>query len=104
MAICSYCGKERTPGSVHCRECGTALPPAPPTVDPFPPLPAPRLVNGEAMASAWHSESGFHRVDWTIVRNWIETSLIPTDWDEAWNEAALLWVKRLRADRGDFSR
>lgn len=100
MAICSYCGKENTPGAVHCHECGTELPPAPPTADPFPPLPAPRLINGELMASAWHAENGFHRVDWTIVRNWIEASLLPTDWDEAWNEAALLWVEKLRADLG----
>ena len=110
MAICSYCGKENTAGSVQCRECATELsltefppaelPPTPPAMDPFPPLPAPRLINGELMASAWHSENGFHRVDWTIVRNWIETSLLPADWNEAWSEAALLWVEKLRADLG----
>lgn len=35
-----------------------------------------------------------------MVRNWIEASLNPTDWNQAWNEAALMWVEKLRADLG----
>jgi hypothetical protein len=52
------------------------------------------------MDSASYPADGFNRVDWAVVQNWIEASLNPTDWNQAWNEAALLWVEKLRADLG----
>lgn len=104
MAICSYCGKENRPDAIHCRECGTEMPPAAPSTERPPPLPPPKLVDAEVVASAYHFEDGFHRTDWDVVRNRIESTLSQPEWDEAWNEAVLLWVARLRDDLGgDYS-
>jgi len=97
MIACPYCGRQNETPAAHCGECGTALP-AP--AEPPPPLPAPRLINLQALASAFSFEDGFHRVDWDFVCNWIESELNAPDWEAAWNEAALHWVAKLRDDIG----
>ena len=52
------------------------------------------------MSAAFIYEDGFHRADWSIIREWIESNIAPTEIEEAWNEAALLWLTKLRDDLG----
>jgi hypothetical protein len=59
-----------------------------------------RLINPEALAHAFSFEDGFHRVDWKCIRRWIESHLSTADFEGGWNEAALLWVSKLRDDLG----
>jgi hypothetical protein len=47
---------------------------------------------------AFSYQDGFHRADWDFVRRWIESHIRPEDLDGAWNEAALIWVSKLRED------
>jgi hypothetical protein len=65
-----------------------------------PALPEPKLINLEALEAAFSYENGFHRADWDLVRRWINANIEPLDLEEAWNEAALLWVTKLREDLG----
>jgi len=100
MTVCSYCGKYNSLGSTHCRECATELPPGTPAVEQPQSLPLSKLVDIEATAAAFTLADGFHRADWDIITNWIESNLPASEWNDAWNEAALLWVAHLRGDLG----
>lgn len=106
MNTCSYCGKENSDTAVRCWECGTELSPpqeSPPLTEssPEPPeLPQPELINPEALEPCFHFEAGFHRADWPAINRWLDANVSPVDLDAAYNEAALLWVKKLRADLG----
>jgi hypothetical protein len=57
------------------------------------------IRDGELQA-AFTVAHGFHRADWNTIRIWIERNVAPPDHDQAWNEAALLWVEMLRDDLG----
>jgi len=63
-------------------------------------LPPPELVDPDALAPAFTFDSGFHRVDWQFVRQWIEARVAAHDWEQAWHETALLWAGKLRDDLG----
>jgi hypothetical protein len=103
MYHCAYCGRSNEESALRCHECGTELP-ALPVPDTPPEIPAPRLVDPTALAEAFSFEDSFHRADWNFVRHWIHAHLDPTDSEQAWNEAALLWVGKLREDLGgDYS-
>jgi len=121
MIACTYCGRANEDSAVHCRECGTELtalvgskalsrlsnqefsgPDVPDKAVHFDPLqlPGPRLINPAELDGAFQFEDGFHRADWKVIREWIDSRIAPPDMDEAWNEAALLWVAKLRDDLG----
>jgi hypothetical protein len=53
-----------------------------------------------AIDHAFRLEEGFHRADWRVIDDWIESKVNPEDRAEAWSEAALLWVSMLRDDLG----
>ena len=99
MKDCSYCGRDNDDSATNCRECGTEFPAVPVPKRP-PDLPAPKFVNGDALGEAFRYENGFHRADWNFVDQWIEPNVSPLDVENAWNEAALLWVKKIREDLG----
>lgn len=103
MIPCGYCGKQNQPTATHCCDCGTELRSAgvPEAQSETPPeLPSPRYITPEALLPALDFVDGFHRADWDFVRQWIESNVDPLDWNDAWSEAALLWVKELRDDLG----
>src|SRR5260221_13876298 len=107
MAICTYCGRSNEAAASYCQECGTALPtelPAAPVAktEPGAPaeIPAPRLVDTAALSPAFSFQDGFHRADWRFIDRWIEAHISPGQLEEAWNEAALIWVCKLRDDLG----
>ncbi len=58
------------------------------------------IRDAQIMAKASGLVGGFHRVDWEIVREWIEGNVSAPDWARVWNEAALIWVTKLRDDLG----
>ncbi|MCW5551595.1 MAG: hypothetical protein KIS67_05435 [Verrucomicrobiae bacterium] len=58
------------------------------------------MINEEALASCFHFEAGFHRANWPAIGRWLDASVSPMDLEAAYNEAALLWVTKLRADLG----
>jgi hypothetical protein len=99
MINCGYCGKSNADEATQCFVCGKEFPA--PMVSETPPVNSePKLMKPEALEAGLSYESGFHRADWNYVRQWIESNVPPLDAEEAWNEAALLWVKRLCADLG----
>jgi hypothetical protein len=57
-------------------------------------------ISPEAFAAAFTFADSFHRADWDFVRRWIESHVGPEDTEEGWNEAALIWVSKLRDDLG----
>jgi hypothetical protein len=103
MIACAYCGRENDAAATHCRECGTALPSKPVAVTPPeapPELSAPKFVNPEALETAFGYEDGFHRADWDVIGQWIDSKVAPLDAEAAWDEAVLLWTTKLRDDLG----
>ncbi len=103
MIDCGNCGIQNAPSATRCCRCGTALqpPPLPDAVQKTPPdLPTPEFIQPAALADAFIFAEGFHRADWNHVRAWIETNVSVSDQEVAWNEAALLWVTKLREDLG----
>jgi hypothetical protein len=103
MTICNYCGKENEDTATQCWVCGKELslaasagvfPETPPE------LPGPRLINPKSLEAAFHYEDGFHHADWEFIRRWIESNVEPLDVSDAWSEAALLWVTKIRDDLG----
>ena len=104
MIGCTYCGRENEESATHCRGCGTALParqPAEASSDDFAPeLPEPKLINPNALESAFTQEAGFHRADWDTVQRWIDANVPSADAEAAWDEAVLLWATKLRDDLG----
>jgi hypothetical protein len=59
-----------------------------------------RLLDPEVIAKGCAFEGGFHRVDWEIIRRWIDANVSPENLEQAWNETAICWVNRLRDDLG----
>lgn len=103
MIDCSYCGIQNEPTATRCCRCGTDLPPlsTPDAVrEPPPELPAPEFIEPEALETAFRFAEGFHRADWNCIGQWIEANVGVPDHEAAWNEAALLWVTKLRDDAG----
>ncbi len=102
MRSCTYCGRSNEVEALRCFECGTELPlaPTPPIPVTPPPLPDPRLVDPEEISAAFSFANAFHRPDWDFIHRWISTRVEPWDTEEAWNEAALIWVRKLRDDLG----
>jgi hypothetical protein len=98
MSACSYCGTENEHEALHCRECGTEFLPVTGTSVP-PDLPA-EIITHEALDATFSFENGFHRADWESIRCWIDSQVQQVDIEKAWNEAALLWVKKIRDDLG----
>jgi len=99
MCTCNYCGRENDRAAVHCRECGTEFP-TDPVMEPPPETPALELIAPEAFADAFRFEGGSHRPDWEFIRRWIDDRFAPGETETAWNDAALLWLQRLRDDLG----
>jgi len=60
----------------------------------------PEFIKPEALEVAFRYEEGFHHADWSFIGQWIESNVAPFDMDEAWSEAALLWLAKLRDDLG----
>jgi hypothetical protein len=58
------------------------------------------FINPEELEGAFSFADGFHRADWDVVRRWLEDRISPIDNGAAWNEAALLWIRKLRDDLG----
>lgn len=102
MLACSYCGRDNDPARTHCHECGTELPSSPAQESsPEPPaLPKPRPFKPEALEGAFVVKDGFHRANWGFVRRYIDSNVDLEDVSDAWNEAALLWVQKIRDDLG----
>ena len=99
MRDCTSCGKPNDAAASHCFECGAELPAAP-IQHALPDVPAPKLIVPAELAAAFSFQESFHRVDWDLVRQWIDSHLSPADREEAWNEAALLWISKLGEDLG----
>ena len=96
MRACHYCGAENEDAAMHCRACGTEqLPVKKPAA-----IPAPKLVDPAALAGTFSFENGFHRADWQQISGWIESNVRSENIQEAWTEAALIWMNRLRDDLG----
>jgi hypothetical protein len=101
MSACTYCGKQNPESATHCVECGTELSSdGASSVQKAPPLPPPQLIDVDAVGAAFTFDCGFHRADWNLVRQWVESQLDPADWEQAWSESALLWVSKLRDGLG----
>jgi hypothetical protein len=104
MIGCAYCGRENEESATNCRECGTASSPkteaAAPATDTPRELPAPEFIKPEALAAAFSYEDGFHRADWELIGQWIDSNVAPLDAEAAWDEAVLLWTTTLRDDLG----
>jgi len=99
MSNCGYCGLENGAEATHCLECGTEFP-RPAAAETLSALSVRRWISPEAIDSAFDFADGFHRSDWERIRRWIESHVAPPDAREAWNEAALHWVAKLRHDLG----
>jgi hypothetical protein len=91
---------------LYCHECGTELATESSAASVAKPpgasltLPAPTLVDPAALAPAFSFQDGFHRADWGFIHRWIKSHISPEDLEQAWNEAALIWVTKLREDLG----
>ncbi|MBI5684758.1 MAG: hypothetical protein HZC54_06730 [Verrucomicrobia bacterium] len=45
----------------------------------------------------WFSESGgFPRPDWQAVSDWISANIPESNWFDAWHQASLMWIGRLK--------
>lgn len=51
-------------------------------------------------AATFIFKDGFHHPDWNHIQRWIDSNIAPADLEDAWNEAVLLWLNRLRDDLG----
>jgi len=69
-------------------------------LDPVPSLPPFRVIDTDALTSAFTYVEGFHRADWNLVNKWIEANVSTLEREEAWNEAALHWTTWLQRDLG----
>lgn len=98
MKTCSYCGKENEIAVASCQECGTDYPLT--RAEVAPELPPPKFIDATEIRAAFEFAESFHRVDWEIVRKWIETHVHAENREQAWAEVALLWVSQLREDVG----
>jgi hypothetical protein len=101
VTTCNYCGKQTETGRTHCEACGTELPTrasasAEQSID----FVQPKYIDVEQIDAAFDFVDGFHRADWKQITQWIEANVSALDRGEAWNEAALLWVRRVRDDLG----
>lgn len=103
MKRCSYCGRENDGQATHCLECGTGLP-VPPPIEPVPehpvPPPPPRLVDLAQLDGAFTLADGFSHPDWALILRLVRERITPPEREAAWEEIALQWVDRLRADLG----
>jgi hypothetical protein len=54
----------------------------------------------EVISNACSFECGFHRADWEIIRRWIDTNVSSAELDQAWNDAVVTWVNKIRDDLG----
>jgi len=43
---------------------------------------------------------GFHHADWKFIQQWIVSKVAPEETEEAWNEAILFWLGKVREDLG----
>jgi hypothetical protein len=102
MIDCKYCGRLNDEQATSCSECGTELPPQlDQQKSAFPsPQAAYKHIKPETFKKGLSFEDGFHRVDWEVVRLWIESEVETLDWNMAWTEAATWWVGLLRDDLG----
>ena len=99
MRACDYCGRQNDDTLPHCLGCGTELP-QPPVAELPPTLPTPKLINVATIESTFSLNQGFHLPDWGSVQAWIDSHISLEQQEEAWNEASLLWLSRLRDDLG----
>jgi hypothetical protein len=58
------------------------------------------LIDPSALEPAFTLVDGFHRADWRFIADWIELNVEEGDRENAWDEAASMWVSQLRADLG----
>ena len=99
MVKCDNCGNGTDDAASSCGVCGNKFA-ASPAVKSAAPVPPFRLVKPEAVEAAFEVAEGFHRADWDVIGHWIETHIAKVEWEEAWNEAALIWLGKLRDDLG----
>ena len=103
MKACSYCGRDNDDEVVRCRECGTEFPApasAEPAAEPQAPLPAPKFIDLNRVEGAFDFRDGFSRPDWKRIGKLIQAIEGEEDRREAWREAALQWLEKLRAELG----
>jgi hypothetical protein len=99
MKSCEYCGEQNERSVTHCRGCGAELHVVA-TAETRTDSLAAKLVESSAIQATFAFVDGFHRVDWNSVSQWIEANVGSFDREEAWGEAALVWVRHLREDLG----
>jgi len=99
MIECDYCGKEADDTALKCEVCGKEFVTGPQMAT-VPASPSFELVDPAAIESAFEFTDDFHRADWNVIGDWIEKHIASEDRESAWNEAALIWLGKLRDDLG----
>lgn len=101
MIDCKYCGRLNDEQATGCSDCGTELPQLDQAKRALPSRQTGyKHIEPEAFKTGVSFEDGFHRVEWDVVRLWIESQLETLDWNMAWTEAATWWAGLLRDDLG----
>jgi hypothetical protein len=103
MKICSYCGRKNSDESTNCQECGTELP-VPPSPQPLEISPAknlqPKYVDFSKLGEIFSEVEGFPYPNWKKVWDYINQNVARSSWSDAWREAALQWLEKLRTALG----
>ena len=98
--MCGYCGRQNDGAAAHCRECGTEFPVqvAPRVQEEA--LPSLAFVNLDEIDAAFDFADGFSRPNWKVIRQAIESSTNPENRREAWDDAVVQWLTKLKSELG----
>src|ERR1041385_4694137 len=103
MKACSYCGRDNDDEAIHCRECGTDFSaPATSTANAHPdePITTTRFIDLDRLEGAFDFQDGLSRPEWGRISKTIQPLEDAEDRREAWREAVLQWLLRLREELG----
>lgn len=98
---CDYCGRENDVAASHCKECGTEFPlPAGATSADTGTSITHHYINLDEVEGAFEFRDGFSRPDWKIIRQAIQSAAHAEEHRDAWDEAVVQWLAKLKAELG----
>lgn len=102
MKACDYCGRENEDAIANCSGCGNDFPI--PAQEPLPfqdeITPSHNFVNLDEIENAFDFSDGFSRPDWKLIRQTIGFATHPENLREAWDEAVVQWLAKLKGELG----